>query len=227
MEEYVKDRNGTQAAMRAGYTHNPDSARVIACRLLADTNIQVLVQAEMARVSADCRIEAVDILRDCADIANADPSMLQRVRQLNCRHCWGVDHAYQWATREYAEAVDLATERGKPFPACSGGFGWKPKGDPNPQCPECAGEGVEGVYIADIQTLTGPERRLFAGIKMTANGPEVKMRDQDAARSILARYAGLLIERKELSGPNGGPLGIASFNADDLSDDQLAAILHD
>lgn len=39
VEEYVIDYNGKQAAIRAGYSDNPASAAVIACRLL--TNVKV------------------------------------------------------------------------------------------------------------------------------------------------------------------------------------------
>ena len=35
----------------------------------------------------------------------------------------------------------------------------------------------------------------------------------------------MLVDRKEISGPNGGPVPLAHITADDLSDDQLAAIL--
>ena len=43
--------------------------------------------------------------------------------------------------------------------------------------------------------------------------------------SNLARYLGMMVDRKEISGPGGGPVALAHLSADDLSDDQLAAIL--
>lgn len=215
VEEYVKDRNGTQAAVRAGYTQNQDSARVIACRLLADVNIQALVAAEQAKVTQEARIEAADILKEYLTLASADPSKLMQVRRVNCRHCWGVGHQYQWKASEYAKACDAATrppkkgEAPRPFPDCSGGFGFRHNGEPNPECPECDGEGVEDVFFRDTESVTGPERKLIAGVRRTRDGIELKLRDQDGALKILAQYAGLLIDRKELSGKDGGPIALA------------------
>ena len=44
VEEYCKDRNGTQAAIRAGYTSNVEAAGVTAARLLSDTRVQGLIE---------------------------------------------------------------------------------------------------------------------------------------------------------------------------------------
>lgn len=222
VEEYCKDRNGTQAAIRAGYSSNVDTAGVTAARLLGDARVQGLIAAEMARVSQEARIEAADVLREWLDIATADPSKLARVRRVNCRYCWGAGHQYQWKAREYAEACDAAAADKNPaLPDCGGGFGYNRTAEPNPACPECDGEGEEVVFIADVESLTGPERKLYAGVKMTRNGPEVVMRDQDKARDNLAKYLGLLVERRELTGKDGRPLVPESVPAD-LPTDPLA-----
>ena len=49
--EYLKDRNGTQAAIRAGYA--PKSAHVTASRLLRDAKVQHAICAADAQVDAD------------------------------------------------------------------------------------------------------------------------------------------------------------------------------
>lgn len=234
VEEYCIDRNGTQAAIRAGYTENPDSAGVIAARLLGDVRIQSLVEEEQARVRDRANITAADVLKMWMDAATADPKKVVSTRHLNCRHCWGLGHDYQWGAREYAKACDevtrhnAAAKKGAPqreMPDCSGGFGWKFNADPNPACPECQGEGIENIRVADMSTLTGAEARLIASVKQGANGIEVKFRDQEKARDHLASYLGMLVERKELTGKDGAPLGIGGLKAEDLTDDQLAAFL--
>lgn len=210
VEEYVKDRNGTQAAIRAGYS--PSCADVTASRLLADDRIRLLIEAEMARVTREARIEAADVLREYLDLATADPSKIMQLRRLNCRYCYGLEYHYQWQTREFAEACDAEARRAvkekrpEELPDCFGGFGFIHNREPNPDCPDCAGEGVEDVYICDTEMLTGPERKLILGVKKTRDGVEIKLRDQDAALRILAQYAGLLVERKELTGKDGQPL---------------------
>ena len=212
VEEYVKDRNGTQAAIRAGYSQNVDTACTTAVRLLADHRVLELIEAEQARVSAECRVEAVDVLREFLAIATADPSKIVQVRRVNCRYCNGVNHQYQWKEREYAAALDRAMRPPKKgespaeMPDLAGGFGFKSNGEPHAECPECHGEGQEDIFFKDTEALTGNERKLIAGVKRTRDGLEIKMRDQDGALKVLAQYAGVLIERKELTGKNGQPL---------------------
>lgn len=231
VEEYVKDRNGTQAAIRAGYSSNVETAGVTAARLLGDARVQAMIEDQMALVSQEAVVEAADILREYLALATADASKIMHVRRVNCRYCWGVGHQYQWKAREYAEACDAASKPAKrgeepaPFPDCSGGFGFRHNAEPNPACPECNGEGHEDIFFKDTEGLTGPERKLIAGVKRTKDGLEIKMRDQDGALKILAQYAGLLIERKELTGKDGKPL-IPSAPPADLPSDpaQLGAL---
>lgn len=212
VEEYCKDRNGTQAAVRAGYSSNLDTAGVTAARLLADARIQALIQEQMQKVSKEATVEAAEVLKEYLEIATADAASIMHVRRVNCRYCYGVDHKYQWKRSEYDIACDEEQKRAKKenrepvMPDVSGGFGYKRNAEPNPVCPECDGEGEEDVFFKDIESISGPERKLIAGIKRTKDGLEVKLRDQDGALKVLAQYAGLLIERKEITGKNGSPL---------------------
>lgn len=230
VEEYAKDRNGTQAAIRAGYS--PNGADVTGVRLLSDPRVQALVLEEMERVSKEANIDAAMVLREYLALATADASKIMNLRHLNCRHCWGSGHHYQWKPREYAEACDwemraAAKDRREPkLPDCSGGFDFRKTREPNPACPECEGEGVEDMYFGDTESLTGAERKLIAGIKRTKEGLEIKMRDQDGALKILAQYAGVLIERKELTGKNGAPLIPTTPPAELPSDPQQLGALY-
>jgi len=231
VEEYCKDRNGTQAAIRAGYSSNEETASVTAARLLGDARVQVLIDEQIAKVSQECLYEAADVLRDWIDVATADASKISYIRRVNCRYCNGVEHLYQWSAREYAEACDAATRPAKkgdaplPFPDCGGGFGWRRNAEPHPSCPECNGEGHEDIFFCDTESLTGPERKLIAGIKRTKDGIEIKMRDQDKARDNIAKYLGLLVEKRELTGKDGRPLIPVAPPADLPSDPvQLASL---
>lgn len=228
VEEYAKDRNGTQAAIRAGYTSNPDAAGVTAVRLLADPRIQALLAEHLERVANAATMEAADVVREWLALATADPSKIVRVRRLNCRHCHGLGHAYQWDAREYAETCDMAARAKPPAapPDCSGGFGWRARAEPNPACPECEGEGVEDVFFADMESLTGPERKLIASVKRTKDGLEIKMRDQDAALLNIAKHLGILIEKRELTGKDGRPLIPEAPPVDLPSDPQALGALY-
>jgi len=230
VEEYAKDRNGTRAAMRAGYTQNEKAAGVTAAVLLADPRVKLLIEEQQAKVSAEAVVSAADVLREWYDIATADASKVMFIRRINCRHCWGAVHLYQWSAREYAEACDRAASavdprtglaKPKDPPDCSGGFGWRNNAEPCPECPECNGEGREDVFFNDTESLSGPERKLIASIKRTKDGLEVKMRDQDAARANIAKYLGMLIEKRELTGKDGKPLIPAAVPVD-LPTDPIA-----
>lgn len=95
---------------------------------------------------------------------------------------------------------------------------------PNPDCASCKGKGESFVTITDTRLLSGAARRLYAGAVQTKDGIKVLMRDQDVALANLSRYLGMVVERKELSGPGGGPVPLAAMSASDLTDDQLAAL---
>lgn len=52
--EYLKDQNGKQAAIRAGYA--PGSAEVQACRLLRNAQVRAAVDAGQARLAKKAEI---------------------------------------------------------------------------------------------------------------------------------------------------------------------------
>lgn len=230
VEEYAKDRNGLQAAIRAGYS--VASAGEQACFLLKDPRVQELVTIECDRVKRMANVDAAFVLTQWMELATADASKVVQIRRVNCRHCWGIGHERQWSAREYAKAYDDALAvpdkktGGLKIPDCAGGFGWRHNADPNADCPECLGEGKEDVFIADTAALTGAERKLIAAIETTKDGVRIKMRDQDGAVTNLAKYLGMLIEKRELTGKDGQPLGVAVLPVDLPSDPKLLGDLY-
>ncbi len=69
--EYITDFNGTQAAIRAGYS--PDSAAAIASENLTKPNIQIRIEELKAERAAMLRITQERILLELSRIAFADP----------------------------------------------------------------------------------------------------------------------------------------------------------
>lgn len=223
VNEYCVDENATRAAIRAGYSEN--GAGVQGHELLKNIKIKEAIAERKEELAVAASITPEWVVGQWAAIAKADPNALMQVRRVCCRHCHGYGHQYQWTEAEYSAAVDRAVDSGKPAPDGMGGFGFDPKADPHPDCPECGGEGTEDVHIADTRKLRGAEKVLYAGAKRTRNGIEILTRDKDAAVNNLARYLGMLVDKKEFSGPGGGPIPLANLTAEDLTDDQLAAIL--
>jgi phage terminase small subunit len=69
-QEYLVDLNGTQAAIRAGYS--PRSANEQAARMLAQVSVAQYVQSQMDKRAAKLEVKAEDVLRDLDRIAHAD-----------------------------------------------------------------------------------------------------------------------------------------------------------
>lgn len=154
--EYVLDLNGTQAAIRAGYS--PKTAGSQAYDLLKKPEIRAEI-GSLERVAAEkLEIEHHDMLKRYWDIATGDVNDLVRIERRCCRHCHGEDHEYQWKTKgEYTRAVDAflvdlakgdsaalvalgetidAGGRIPSMPENTGGFGFDARCEPHPDCPE-------------------------------------------------------------------------------------------
>lgn len=198
VEEYAKEPNGKRAAIKAGFS--PKSAQTTSSRALTNAKVREaikLLQADrLDRMSA----EADDIVSRLYAIATADAGEISQHRRTCCRHCWGQDFGYQRTPAEYRAHVKqhakdsaVAEARGLPVPEFDeeGGFGYNGTFDPNPECPECFGEGIGSVYIADTRHLSPGARLLFAGVEITQNGLKALTRSQDKAHDALLRIMGL------------------------------------
>jgi phage terminase small subunit len=138
-------------------------------------------------------VDGAKVIAEWSAIALGDVSSLVQYQRVNCRHCNGVDNKFQWLNEdEYAIASAKAIDLQQSLPECSGGFGFRKNGEPSEECPHCCGEGEGRVFLKDTRYLTADEKRLYAGVKMTNAGIEIKTRDQDAALLNLAKYFKLL-----------------------------------
>lgn len=232
--EYPKDWNGTQAAIRAGVAEG--NAGQQAFRWLTNVEVIEAIEERKKDLAAAAGLSVEWVLRQWKEIAEADPADLIWMELRCCRFCYGIGHQFQWTEFEYKNAVAAAAAHvcgakcaepcvKKIPPIPNGGFGYDPRRAPAEDCPQCHGDGEEKISIADTRRLKGPARRLYAGIKQTQHGIEIKMRDQDVARDKIAQYLGMVITKGEVSGPGGGPIPVANYNAGDLTDDQLAQII--
>jgi hypothetical protein len=191
---YLECRNKHEAYRKAGYTGGDRNARM----LYRKPAVARAINQGIEQLSEQAILNAQDILRHWHEIAIADPGEISQMRRVCCRYCWGFDNRYQWVDEEeYDKAAAKAAKDSKPPPDQSGGFGFVANDDPNPDCPKCAGEGVEDVYLADTRDLIGPARRLIAGVKKTKFGIEVMTRDQDAALKNLAAFHNLASSEQE------------------------------
>lgn len=223
--EYCVDFNATKAYIRAKYSAN--GAGPSASALLQNPNIQNRIGERMSELAAATALTPEWVIERWMELALGDAGELSRVRRINCRHCWGHGGFYQWTPQQYRRAVEdnLAQKPPQPAPDYTGGLDFDLRREPNPACLECKGDGDMTAFLEDTGKVTGYSRKLFAGVKQTNNGIEIKLRDQDVALANLAKYLGMSIEKREFSGPGGKPIPLASVTAKDMTDDQLAAML--
>lgn len=173
-------------------------------------------------------LDAQKIIKHWAQMSLADPNDLVRYRWVNCRHCHGIEHAYQWKNQaEWMERVREVTHQNAQriakgglsleLPSYDGGDGFRFNAEPHPNCPECLGEGHREVWMADTAKVKGPARLLYKGMRMTKHGPEMLLHDPQTAMHNLAKALGL---QKEIHEHRGGvAVGVAQLN-----DEQSAAL---
>lgn len=170
-----------------------------------------------ARRLEDHYVSAEELKHRTWLIATADPNELARIEARCCRYCHGDEFGYQWKEHEFEAAIAEAdvgykiNDKGKRIPVqmpdWAGGMGYDQTKDPHPDCPRCMGEGRKVTIVTDTRDLSESGRALYKGTKVDRNGNiEVLMHDQQAARVFYAQLCGYQIDRKELSGPRGGPI---------------------
>lgn len=198
VEEFQKDADKTKAAARAGYSQRSagQQAHVLMKNPIIQEAVALLQADRLDRMSTEADV----IVTQLYAIATADPGEVTQYRRTCCRHCWGQDFGYQRTPAEYRahvkahnKVVAIAKAKGFPEPEFDeeGGFGYNGTSDPNPECPECFGEGVGNLYIADTRHLSPAGRLLFAGVEINQNGVKVNLNSQDKARDTLLRIMGL------------------------------------
>lgn len=168
VNEYVKDFNATQAAIRAGYSEA--TAGAIGCENLTKPNVKAAIERRLAQIAAIAEVDAALVVRELLDVATADARELVSVYRDCCRYCWGIDHQRQWTRGEYTAALADALAADRPAPDIAGGFGYDARREPHPDCPECFGRGVETVFMTDTRKLTGKAAKLYAGAQQSKDG---------------------------------------------------------
>lgn len=205
VDEYLVDLNGAAAAARAGYSIK--RARVTASDLLDDPDVNEAIKQRIEARAQRTFITQDLVLRQWFALATADANELIEYRRTCCRHCYGKGFAYQWTAGEWAAKNAGKTEPNPPV----GGVSFDARKAPNPKCPECNGEGVGQPFVKDTRNLSPGARALYAGIRITERGLEVKTNSQEKAWEMLSRHLGMGVEKHkhEHTGKDGQPLPAA------------------
>lgn len=200
VDEYLVDLNGTQAYLRSHPGVKETTGATEASKLLGNPKVAQAIADAKAKRSARTGISADAALQEVWGIATADTRELVEYRVGCCRHCWGKDHRYQRTQAEFdrdeamlAAANEEAVAAGKPVKAFDpkGGVGYDKRKPPNDQCPECFGEGVGRTVFHDTRSVSPAAAALFAGVKETKDGLEVKLHSKGEALDKVFKHLGL------------------------------------
>ena len=77
----------------------------------------------------------------------------------------------------------------------------------------CDGFGQTRAAFKDTTKLSPAAQALFAGVKETQHGLEIKMNDQSKALELLARHIGMFPSKVEHTGKGGGPIQTEDLTA--------------
>ncbi|MCA6941340.1 terminase small subunit [Pectobacterium polaris] len=223
VNEYLIDMDKTAAYKRAGYKSEGETAAAAARRLYRNVSVNQAIRDALDARERRTQITQDDVLKMWWEIATADANQITELRRLCCRHCWGFGFQYQWQDAvEFEEARLKAVESKKREPLDNGGYGFDAQLDPNPECPRCNGMGVSRSHFHDTRDLRGAARRLYAGVKEGKFGLEVITRNQDDALKMVAQHLGMLKNRTELTGADGGPINQVNYTPEDYAKAQAA-----
>jgi phage terminase small subunit len=210
--EYVRNGgNGTQAYMAVRPDIAEKSARTLAARLLAKVCVKEEIATLAAAVTKEATLDAATVVRTAWDMMTADAREFSEVHVGCCRHCWGKGHRFQRTDGELADAE--ASHRAQRLLADrkqkkvlgefdpQGGGGFDARREPNEDCPTCGGAGVPRAIFKDTRKLSRGAAQMFAGVKETEKGLEVKTHSKDSALDKMFRHFGLYKDKIELTMP--------------------------
>lgn len=206
------DTGNLSAAYRAVFDVKKWTARsvwVCASTMAALPQVRARIEQLRADAAAQALVTRERVIHDIVAQLTCNVNELVSLRRYNCRHCNGDNFGYQWRDdEEYSLAVIAAIDHNSAaadartrakdgkgpkaitLPSDAGGYGYTRAGEPNLACPECLGDGIAESIIHDTTKLEGGALLLYAGLKETSTGPEVKLHDKSKLLERLCAMMG-------------------------------------
>ena len=228
---YLKHNfNGAKAYREIYPDCSEPASRALASNLLTKDNVREFVARLIEQRIEETGIEVADVVRKLWATVTADPNELIEIRRNCCRYCYGVDGKYQYTKGEWDAALtnhDLATQNAdrdnrKPpqLPDPQGGVGFHKRMPPVPTCGECFGDGEEEVFVKDSRGLSPAARELYAGVKTTRDGIDIKTHSRDKAVELLGRHLAMFTDNVDHknNGKSFEPMKLSDFYAEPKAD---------
>jgi hypothetical protein len=196
--------------MRAFKTSNAKTAANEGYRLMRNPDVGAFLEAKINERAVRTEADADLVVKLWRDAALADPNEICEFRRVCCRYCYGVNFKYQFTPAEMEKArQDHLERRARALAETDGkydmgefdeqgGLGFNGTLDPNPECPECFGEGKGEAHFHDTRKLSVAARALYGGVKVGRDGLEVKVHSNQYAVDSLARHNQMFVEKLEV-----------------------------
>jgi phage terminase small subunit len=193
---YGAHGNGAKAYTEAGGSER--GAKQSALKLLKNPVVMEAIQAAQDARLTELNVTASMLHRKWWELSNVDVREIIEFRYTCCRYCWGRGHKYHWTPAEFERATQKVEQQnlgkqGKcfPLPDCEGGTDFNRTRDPNPECPECSGEGDGRVKMNDTRNLSPAAAQLYSGVHASKDGLKALIEARDRSRENIARSIGM------------------------------------
>lgn len=182
--EYAKDGHGTNAAIRAGYAEKGASQK--ASELLGNEKVQEIIERQKLAYATLAATSFAEIILELKELYSADRTQVVKLCIDPCLNCYSSETRQTLKDAGMSHTIDV----------------------PNPDCKLCMGRGVDRVQLAATDKLPKNIRKIILGYKQGKEGVEVKLLNPLEPLMHMAKMLGFNPDRKELSGPGGGPMQI-------------------
>ena len=89
---------------------------------------------------------------------------------------------------------------------------------PLSRMPEAARRAIAGLEVEELFDGRGEDRRMIGYLK------KIKLVSKEGTLTLAGRHLGMFVDKKELSGPNGGPIPMVAYDLSRLSDADLMTL---
>ena len=89
---------------------------------------------------------------------------------------------------------------------------------PLSRMPEAARRAIAGLEVEELYDGRGEDRRMIGYLK------KIKLVSKEGTLTLAGRHLGMFVDKRELSGPNGGPIPMVAYDLSRLSDADLMTL---
>lgn len=169
---YCSTLDPVESAIRAGYK----AIRYSDCkRILELPNVQQEIAKFRKAQEEEFHLKSAEFIRHLHYGAMGRFTKLMKVKMVCCRFCWGKNNEFQRTEQEMNRdlSAHIARQSTLPFDH-KGGTGYDSDRQPNLDCTNCNGRGIEKVYFTPTTEFDDEAEAIWDGADVTYEGSKLK-----------------------------------------------------